>query len=68
MPVDFVGNPITPGCNICYPVRRGSNMDLKRITVTQATTEEINGYNSLGRRITVKNFKNVAVINVPKAA
>ena len=64
--LDFVGNTITPGCTVCYPVRRGSQMWLARITVTQVSEDGIKGYNSTGRRINVTNLKNCVVVTPPK--
>lgn len=60
--IDFVGNPITPGCVCAYPVRKGSCMWLTKITVTQVTDKEIVGYNNVGRIIRVKNIMNVIVV------
>jgi len=60
---DFIGTEIKPGSQLAYPVRRGSSMWLTKITVTQVTADEVKGYNSVGRRITVKNLKNTIVVS-----
>jgi len=64
--LDFVGNPITPGCTVVYPVRRGSAMWLARINVTQVRDDGISGYNQTGRIIHVKNMQNVVVVKLPE--
>lgn len=66
-PTDFVGNPITVGCHICYPVRQGSGMWQKRIKVTGVSPNRITGTNLDHRVIHITNLGNVAVINVPEA-
>jgi hypothetical protein len=63
---DFVGNTITPGCTIVYPVRKGSEMRLKRIKVTQVTSERITGHNGIGRIVHIKNFNTVVVVTPPE--
>lgn len=63
--VDLIGREITAGCSVVYPVRRGSDMWLKKIQVQQVTpgkVPEISGFNSEGRRVTIRNLKNCAVI------
>jgi len=62
---DYVGNPITVGCNIVYPVRRGSAMWLNTIKVTQVTPTRVTGYNADHRLTHVQNLKNVVVVNLP---
>lgn len=59
--IDCVGREIKPGCSIVYPVRRGSEMKLKRMRVQQVTPK-ISGFNTDGRRVYVQNFENVVVI------
>jgi hypothetical protein len=66
MILDFVGNQITPGCTVVYPVRRGSSMWLNRLVVTAARSEGLTGHNPEGRTIHVKNVKNVVVVNLPQ--
>lgn len=63
--LDFIGRQITVGSTIVYPVRRGSEMWMQKIKVTQVVggeTPTINGFNDGGRRITVHNVKNVVVV------
>lgn len=64
--VDYVGNQITPNCVVCYPVRRGSELWLNRITVTQVTETKVSGYNPTGRVVHLTNLQNLIVVNVPK--
>ena len=59
---DFLGRAIAAGNTVVYPVRRGSNMWLNRLAVTQVDDDHITGFNSDGRRITVKNLKNCVVV------
>lgn len=61
--LDFVGNPITAGCKIVYPARRGSSMWLNLLTVTQIDEQGIKGYNKLGRRITLTNLEFIVVVH-----
>jgi hypothetical protein len=63
--VDLVGKEITAGCSVVYPVRRGSSMWLKKMQVQQVMggkNPELHGYNSEGRRVTIRNLDNCAVI------
>lgn len=62
---DFIGRPITSGATVVYPVRRGSDMWMQRITVTQViggVKPSLGGFNGEGRRITIHNIKNVVVV------
>lgn len=59
---DFTDQEIKVGMHLAYPVRRGSRMWLTRITVTQVSLDEIKGFNSIGRRVTVKNIKNCVIV------
>jgi len=61
-PVDFLGREISEGDMLVYPVRRGSSMWLKKITVTRIIESDrggggvktiIIGVNDNGRRITL---------------
>lgn len=63
MVTDFAGNEIKAGQTVVYPVRRGSQMWLSEITVNKVEAENILGVNKEGRRVTVKNLKNVVIIN-----
>jgi hypothetical protein len=62
---DFLGNEITVGCHVVYPVRRGSSMWLNRIKVTQVTPTQVTGYNPDKRLTHIKNLKNVVVVTLP---
>ena len=65
--LDFVGNEITAGCTVCYPVRRGSNLWMNRMVVTQVAADQITGQNPHNRRLThVKNLQNVVVVVPPE--
>jgi len=59
---DFLGRAIAAGNTVVYPVRRGSSMWLNKLAVTQVDDDHITGYNSDGRRITVKNLNNCVVV------
>lgn len=60
--VDFTGRTIEPGHVVAYPVRRGSQMWLNKLTVTEVGKDSIAGYNSAGRPLTIKNLRNVVII------
>jgi hypothetical protein len=66
---DFLGKPITAGATVCYPVRRGSRMWLKKLTVlaVQDTPKGVcvSGTNDAGRRISIRNLDNCVVVNSP---
>lgn len=63
---DFMCKPITVGCTLVYPWRRGSQMGLKKMNVQQIdySGEEpvIVGYSSDGRRVRVKNTETCIVV------
>ena len=59
---DFIGRAIAAGNTVVYPVRRGSNMWLNKLAVTQVADDHITGFNGDGRRITVKNLNNCVVV------
>ncbi len=59
---DFIGRAIAAGNTVVYPVRRGSSMWLNKLAVTQVDDDHITGFNSDGRRITVKNLNNCVVV------
>ena len=63
--VDHVGREITPGCSIIYPVRRGSEMKLNRITVEQLGPK-LTGFNANGIRVFIQNIGNVIVVVPPE--
>lgn len=62
---DCVGNVITAGCTVVYPVRAGSSMWMSRMVVTQVSLAGISGYRPDSRRVHVKNIQNVAVVCPP---
>lgn len=62
---DSVGREIKAGCNIVYPVRRGSKMWLSRMQVQQVvpgTPAHVSGFNGDGRRVSVRNLESVIVV------
>lgn len=65
-PVDFVGKPITVGCDVVYPVRRGKDMWLNRMKVQMIDQNDegfgLIGYSPAGRKVRVKNTHNCVVI------
>ena len=64
---DFMGKTIKASDIICYPVRRGSSMWLKKLTVlaVQKTPRGtcVSGTNDTGRRISIYNLSNCVVVN-----
>lgn len=63
---DFLGKPITAGETICYPVRRGSSMWLKSLTVLSVQDTpggvRVSGTNANGRRVSIANLENCVVV------
>lgn len=64
---DCVGREIKPGCTILYPVRRRSEMKLKRMKVQNEAALNLNGrcvsgFNADGRPVYVYNLENVIVV------
>lgn len=51
---DFLERTIEVGDLLVYPVRRGSDMWLTKITVTDLGDGVVHGTNDNGRRVTVK--------------
>jgi hypothetical protein len=66
--VDFTGRTIEAGHIVVYPVRRGSNMWLNKLNVQQVNSDSIVGYSPIGKRLTIKNLKNVVIIPKPEIA
>lgn len=66
---DFVGQRIKIGDAICYPVRRGSHMCLKRCKVTNIVQHDhtqppiLVGINPAGHKVTIYNLHNCIVVN-----
>ncbi len=63
---DFLGKAIKAGDTICYPVRRGSSMWLKKLVV-QAVRDTprgpcVSGTNDAGRSIVIYNLDNCVVV------
>jgi hypothetical protein len=67
---DFVGREIKAGCEVAYPVRRGSRMWLNKLKVQQVLDDgvkiTVSGFNNEGRRVSIFNLDNVIVL-VPVA-
>ena len=63
---DFMGKTIQAGDTICYPVRQGSSMWLKKIVVGSVRDTPhgpgISGVNENGRRVTIKNLNTCVVV------
>ena len=66
--VDYMGRTIEAGHVVVYPVRRGSDMWLNKLSVAQVEENRISGYNNLGRRLTITNLKNVVIVGGKPAA
>ena len=50
--VDFMGRTIEAGHVVVYPVRRGSDMWLNKLSVTEVTDDRITGYSPTGKLLT----------------
>jgi hypothetical protein len=61
-PTDFLGRTIKAGDTVVYPWRRGSQMGMNRLTVTQVLDTSIMGNSPTGRLVRVQNLKNVVVV------
>ncbi len=61
---DFDGKEIKVGYDICYPVRRGAQMDMKKLNVTKIEPEAIHGVSPEGRLKTITQFRYVAVYRI----
>jgi hypothetical protein len=61
--IDFLGREIKAGDTIIYPVRQGSAMWLKKLTLSHADCDGVCGYNNTGHLIHIKNLKNVIVVS-----
>jgi hypothetical protein len=59
---DFLGRAINANDTVVYPVREGSNMDMKKMKVTLVEADRLVGYNPAGRKINITNLKNVVVV------
>ncbi len=59
---DIVGREISVGCDVVYPVRRGSVMNMHRMNVTSTESGKLRGFNSEGRPIRLDNLSNVVVV------
>lgn len=63
---DFLGNPIIVRDTIVYPVRRGSQMWMKKLVVdaVRDTTNgvRITGRNDGGNPVTIQNISNCIVV------
>jgi len=70
MPVDYLGCLIEEGDIVVYPVRRGSDMYLKRMKVyavqtirtVQGPVYKLKGTNESGRLVTVENLDRTIVV------
>ncbi len=63
---DFLGNEIRVRDTIIYPVRRGSSMWLKRLTVDAvrdtANGVRVSGRNDAGNPVSIQNIQNCVVV------
>jgi hypothetical protein len=60
--VDFLGQTIEAGHVIVYPVRRGSDLRLHKLTVAQVWDTHIVGYSPAGQLLSIKNLQNVVIV------
>ena len=51
--IDFLGRIIRAGDLIVYPWRRGSQMGLNKMNVTQVTDTSVGGYSNTGRPVKI---------------
>lgn len=66
--VDFLGRTIVAGQTIIYPTRRGSQMWLNKLVVSQVWDDHIVGYSPTGKLLSIKNLQNVVIVLcVPRA-
>lgn len=66
-PLDFLGHPILVGCNLVYPVRRGSRMWMNKLTVTKVETDAVYGYcPDTNRPVKLTNLNNTTIVSAPK--
>jgi len=63
---DMLGNEIVAGQTVVYPVRRKSELTLKRMKVTQVQQGQITGYSPTGRITHITNLHTVAVAKQPQ--
>jgi hypothetical protein len=63
---DFLGRDIVAGNTVVYPIRKGSSMWMKRMTVVGTEHGVLTGNSPEGRRITLTNISNVTVVEAPK--
>jgi hypothetical protein len=61
-PVDCLGRTIETNHVIVYPVRRGSDMQMKTLTVSQVYDKYLTGYSPAGQLLTLTNLKNVVIV------
>lgn len=59
---DVRGKEIVVGCKIAYPVRRGSDMELKIAQVSEVNEDCIYCFNQNGRRVRITQTKRTAVL------
>jgi len=68
---DFLGKQIKAGMTICYPVRRGSSMWLKKMTVlaVQDTPQGVcvSGTNDAGRRVSIRNLDKCVIVDTKES-
>ena len=64
--LDFLENPIEVNDTIIYPVRRGSNMWMKKLVVNavRSTTNgvRVSGTNESGHPVSIQNVHNCTVV------
>jgi hypothetical protein len=63
---DFTGRTIESGHVVVYPVRRKSDLYLNKLNVTQVLDDSIVGYSPSGKRLTIRNLKNVVIVPGPE--
>jgi hypothetical protein len=63
--VDFLGQTIEAGQVVVYPVRRGSDLRLHKLTVAHVWDDHIAGYSPNGQFLSIKNLQNVVIVGGP---
>ena len=66
---DAFDTQIREGDQVCYAVRRGSDMSLKLVNVTNVTDVAVHGYNPqdpMQRSVTLKQSKTMVVLPQPE--
>ncbi len=59
---DCLGREITAGCDVIYPIRKSYTVNMHVMKVTGTDNGHLYGFNSAGRKISLKNVENVCIL------